>query len=195
MRIAARLSSLRDIPGGNVMKHLCRQFLHLAGGAACAGLLLLLSATNVQAEEGGQLLGTWKLKSWVREVAGTGERYNQAGEHPDGYLSYSADGRMYAFILWDNLVRPRGAVPTDEERVKLHQTMLAYAGTYTVEGDKVIHHLDASWDQTLTGTDQVRFFKLDGNILTIKTGPNRSLVDGREGQAVLVWERVKPPTQ
>jgi hypothetical protein len=155
----------------------------------------LLSATNVQAEEGGQLLGTWKLKSWVREVAGAGERYNQAGEHPDGYLSYSADGRMYAFILWDSRVRPRGAVPTDEERVKLHQTMLAYAGTYTVEGDKVIHHLDASWDQTLTGTDQVRFFKLDGNILTIKTGPNRSLVDGREGQAVLVWEKVKPPTQ
>jgi hypothetical protein len=42
----------------------------------------------------------------------------------------------------------------------------SYAGTYTVQGDKVIHHLDASWDQTLTGTDQVRFFKLDGNILT-----------------------------
>jgi len=177
------------------MKHLCRQFLHLAGGAAFAGLLLLLSATNVQAEEGGQLLGTWKLKSWVREVAGTGERYNQAGERPDGYLSYSADGRMYALIIWGNRIKPRAAVPTDEERVRLHQTMFAYAGTYTVEGDKVIHHVDASWDQTLTGTDIVRFFKLDGNILTIKTGPNRSLIDGREGQTVLVWEKVKPPTQ
>jgi hypothetical protein len=171
-----------------------RQFLHLAAGAAFAGLLVLVSATNVQAEE-SQLLGTWKLRSWVREVAGTGERYNQAGERPDGYLSYSADGRMYAFIIWDNRIRPPGAVPTDEERVKLHQTMIAYAGTYTVQGDKVIHHLDASWDQILIGTDQVRFFKLDGNILTIRTGPNRSLVDGREGQAVLVFEKVKPPTQ
>jgi len=176
------------------MKLRCREFLHLAAGAAFAGLLLLLSATNVQAEE-SQLLGTWKLKSWVREVAGTGERYSQAGERPDGYLSYSADGRMYAFIIWDNRIRPRAAVPTDEERIKLHQTMLAYAGTYTVQGDKAIHHLDASWDQTLTGTDQVRFFKLDGDILTITTGFNRSLVDGREGQSVLVWEKVKPPTQ
>jgi Lipocalin-like domain len=167
-----------------------RRFLHLAVGTALAGLSLLLSATNAQAEE-SQLLGTWKLKSWVREVAGTGERYNQAGEHPDGYISYSADGRMYAFIIWDNRIRPRGAVPTDEERVKLHQTMLAYAGTYTVLGDKVVHHRDASWDQTLIGTDQVRFFKLDGNMLTIRTGLDRSLVDGREGQAVLAFEKVK----
>jgi len=45
------------------------------------------------------------------------------------------------------------------------------------------------------GTDQVRFFKLDGNILTIKTEPNKSLADGREGQGVIVWEKVKPPTQ
>jgi Lipocalin-like domain len=170
-----------------------RRLLHLAAGAF-AGLLLLPSVTNVQAEV-SQLLGTWILKSWVREVAGTGERYNQAGERPDGYLSYSADGRMNVLIIWDNRIKPRAAVPTDEERVKLHQTMLAYAGTYAVEGDKVVHHLDASWDQTLTGTDQVRFFTLGGNILTIKTGPNKSLVDGREGQTVLVWEKVKPPTQ
>jgi hypothetical protein len=31
--------------------------------------------------------------------------------------------------------------------------------------------------------------------ITIKTGFNRSLVDGREGQAVLVFERAKRPTQ
>ena len=34
----------------------------------------------------------------VREVAGTGERYDQLGVHPDGYLSYSPDGRMFAFF-------------------------------------------------------------------------------------------------
>ena len=27
------------------------------------------------------VLGTWKLKSFVREVLATGERYNQMGEH------------------------------------------------------------------------------------------------------------------
>ena len=32
------------------------------------------------------LIGTWKLKSVVREDAGTGERYDQLGAHPEGYL-------------------------------------------------------------------------------------------------------------
>ena len=41
----------------------------------------------------------WRLKSLVREVAGTGERYNQLGDHPDGYISYSPDGRMLVFFV------------------------------------------------------------------------------------------------
>jgi len=85
--------------------------------------------------------------------------------------------------------------PTDEERVKLHQTMTAYAGTYSVEGEKVIHHVDISWNEAWTGTDQIRFYKLEGNTLTIKAAPNKSTIDGREGQAVVVWEKVKAPTQ
>jgi hypothetical protein len=65
----------------------------------------------------------------VRKVAATGERTNQMGEHPDDYLSYSADGRRYAIGTSDRRVKPREANPVDEERVKLHQTMFAYAGT------------------------------------------------------------------
>jgi hypothetical protein len=30
------------------------------------------------------LIGTWKLKSVVREVSGTGERFDIWGAHPDG---------------------------------------------------------------------------------------------------------------
>ena len=41
------------------------------------------------AAEDNPIIGAWKLKSFVREVAGTGERYNKMGEHPDGYLSYA----------------------------------------------------------------------------------------------------------
>ncbi len=40
------------------------------------------------------LIGTWKLKSLAREVAATGERFKDRGEHPSGYLSYSPDGSM-----------------------------------------------------------------------------------------------------
>jgi hypothetical protein len=162
--------------------------------AAFTALMLVLSPTIVLAGD-NPVLGTWKLKSFVREVAATGEKYNQMGEHPSGYLSYSADGRMYAIGTADNRVKPLEANPTDEQRVKLHQTMFAYAGTYTVEGEKVVHHVDISWNEAWTGTELVRFYKLDGNTLTIVTAPNKSPVDGREGRAIVVWEKVKAPTQ
>jgi len=75
----------------------------LAG--ALSAMLLFLSVTAAVAGE-SPLLGTWKLKSFVREVAATGERYNERGEHPNGYLGYAADGRMYAIITWDNRANP-----------------------------------------------------------------------------------------
>ena len=156
--------------------------------AAFTGLMLLLSPTIALAEE-NPLLGTWKLKSFVREVTATSQKFNQMGEHPSGYISYSADGRMYAIATSDNRIKPRDAIAADEERVKLHKTMFAYAGTYTLEGDKVTHHVDVSWNENFTGTDLVRFYKLEGNTLTITTAPYKDLSDGREGQVVLVFEK------
>ena len=75
------------------------------------------------------VLGTWKLKSQVRVVTATGEKFDQMGEHPKGNLSYSADGRMFAIVTSDNRIKPLTANPTNEQRVKLHQTLFAYAGT------------------------------------------------------------------
>ena len=42
--------------------------------------------------------------------------------------------------------------------------MLAYAGTYTIDAlaKMVVHHIEISWDQARTGTDQVRSYKLEG---------------------------------
>ena len=98
-------------------------------------MLFLFSSVGLAGEN--PLLGTWKLKSFVREILPTGEKYNQFGEHPSGYLSYSADGRMYAILTADNRLTPHDVAPTDEERVKLHQTMNAYAGTYSVESENL----------------------------------------------------------
>ena len=56
--------------------------------AALAPLVLLLFPTIVLAGE-NPVLGTWKLKSVVRELTATGERINSFGDHPEGYISYS----------------------------------------------------------------------------------------------------------
>ena len=159
-----------------------------------AGALLAMVIVASAAATAGEnpLLGTWKLKSYVREVAATGERYNERGEHPNGYLSYAADGRMYAIITWENRFAPRDVVPTNDERVKLFSTMISYAGTYTFDAEKVVHHVDISWNQNWTGTEQVRFYKLDGDTLTITSAPAKNFTDGREGRSILVWERLRP---
>src|SRR6201997_5620725 len=83
------------------------------------------------------ILGTWKLRSLVYEAAATGQRSSPFGDHPDGYLSYSADGRMYAIGVAEDRPKPRDLVPTDEENAKLQESMFAYAGTFTADGEKV----------------------------------------------------------
>ncbi|VXC92632.1 conserved exported hypothetical protein [Burkholderia sp. 8Y] len=152
--------------------------------------LSMLCLSTLAWSDPDPLLGTWRLKSFVREVAGTGERYNQLGDHPDGYLSYSPDGRMLALFVSDEQPRPR-TEPSDEERIKLHKSMLAYGGTYSVSPGKVVHHIDIEWDGRRVGTDQVRFYTIDGDTLSIKTESNKSPVDGREGIGILTFERVK----
>jgi hypothetical protein len=87
---------------------------------------------------------------------------------------------------------PLDREPTDEERITLHETMFAYAGTYSLEADKVTHHVDVSWNEVWRGTDQVRFYELNENTLTI-TARILDPTIGMEAQYVLVWEKVKGP--
>lgn len=98
---------------------------------------------------------------------------------------------MFALGVVEDRPKPRDVVSTDEEKAKLQETMFAYAGTFTADGEKVIHHVDISWNQSWTGTDLVRFCKLDSNTLTITTAPAQSAIDGEEGQFILVWEKVQ----
>ena len=147
---------------------------------------------QLQADAGeNRLIGTWKLQSLVYEAAATGQRSQPFGDHPDGYLNYSPDGRMYATGVSEDRPKPLDLVPTDEEKARLQASMFAYAGTYTTDGEKVIHHVDISWNQSWTGTDLVRFYQLNSNTLTITTAPARSAIDGEEGQFILVWKKVQ----
>ena len=138
-----------------------------------------------------RLIGTWKLRSLVYEAAATGQRSRPFGDRPGGYLSYSPDGRMYAIDVAEDRPKPLDLVATDEEKARLQGNMFAYAGTYMADGEKVIHHIDISWNQSWTGTDLVRFYKLDSSTLTITTAPARSAFDGEEGVFILVWEKVQ----
>ena len=139
----------------------------------------------------GPQLGTWKLQSFTTEDVATGQKTDMFGAHPGGYLNYGPDCRMYAILIEEGRKAPDTLVPTDAERVELYGGLIAYAGTYSIEGDKVSHHIDASWNQSWTGTTQVRQFKIDGNVLSIRTLPAKDPMTGKDTSAVLVWIRVE----
>jgi hypothetical protein len=78
---------------------------------------------------------------------------------------------------------------TDEERVTLFRTMNAYSGTYDFDGKMVTHHIDVSWNQIWTGTDQVRSVQFEGRKVVLTTMP-ATFSDGKMYVLVLTWEKL-----
>jgi len=137
------------------------------------------------------LLGTWQLKSYVVTTA-AGERSTPYGENPKGFLNYSADHRMQVIGAASGRRVPVAASPSTDERVALYDTMFAYAGTYSVDGGRVTHHVDISWNEAWTGTDQIRLFEVTGDTLTLTTRVPDP-VSGLDTVYAVVWEKVASP--
>jgi hypothetical protein len=161
---------------------------------ALLGLPFHLSAQAGEANPMKQaILGTWKLVSYIREGVLSGARSDVMGKHPSGYLNYGSDGRMMVMIVGSDRRKPAGAIATPDEAEALIKSMLAYAGTYSIdtEAKTVTHHIDVSWDQARTGTDNVRSYKLEGDRLMLSTDLSADPVTGQKTVRTLVWERLK----
>jgi hypothetical protein len=153
--------------------------------------------TSAEAEQANSvpqaILGTWRLVSYVREEVPSGAKSDVMGAHPSGYINYGRDGRMMVMIVGGERKKPAGAVATPEEAKALLTSMLAYAGTYTIDAQakSVVHHVDLSWDQARTGTDQVRSYKLEGKRITLTTEPSADPATGKKTVRTLVWEKLE----
>lgn len=138
------------------------------------------------------IIGVWKLTAYSRHDAETGKEVRQFGEHPSGYITYLPNGRMMTVIVGDNRQSPASQTLTDAERITLFKTIIAaYAGTYSVSGNKVVHRVDVSWNQAWTGTEQVRYFTIDGKALTIQNPPRKSETTGATVFSTLTFEKVE----
>jgi Lipocalin-like domain len=133
------------------------------------------------------IIGTWALDSIEYEEAHTGERFNMYGERPSGYIMINADGHAIVLIADSSRAPPQN--PSDKS--DLFNTMMSYAGTYTLEGDNTFTtKVTSAWHPSWVGTDQVRYFEVKGDILAITTAlqthPN---FPGRKGRGVVKWHR------
>jgi hypothetical protein len=56
----------------------------------------------------------------------------------------------------------------DATAQELFDSMMAYSGRYRMEGDDCfVTTVDSAWQPAWLGTDQVRLFKIDGEILSV----------------------------
>src|ERR1700722_6524131 len=138
-----------------------------------------------------EFLGTWKLVSYVRQDVPSGAKSDVMGPHPEGYINSGRDGRMIVMIVAPDRKKPASAVATPGEAAALLKSMLAYAGTFAVDTNAktVTHHVEISWDESRTGTDQVRHFNIEGNALKLTTAPSTDPATGEKTIRELVWER------
>lgn len=154
-----------------------------------------LAQTGAEAPAAERILGTWKLLSYVGEDVASGERTDVMGPHPSGYIEYGRDGRMIVIIVGTDRKKPAASVATPAEAQALLTSLLAYAGTYTLDtaAHTVTHHIEVSWDQTRTGESHLRSYRFEGDRLTLTTQPSRDPATGRPSVRTVVWERVRSP--
>jgi len=87
----------------------------------------------------------------------------------------------------------RQAPKIDQDRAELFKSLLSYTGMYRLEGDKWITKVDVSGNPAWVGTEQVRFFRFEGDRLQVTTAWMQSLVRPERGMArgFLTFERAK----
>jgi hypothetical protein len=154
--------------------------------------VLVLLLTLVQpglADDSSKLIGIWKLTSFEVEMQATGQKEPVWGQKPTGYVIFSPEGRAF-FILTGEGRKP---AKTPQERANLLNSLISYTGMYRLEGDKWITKVDVAWSPEFVGTEQARFFKVDGDRLQVLTTwiihpnwPEKGMV-----RRILTFERAK----
>ena len=151
-------------------------------------LLILIAISNpVFGADNDDLVGTWKLVSW-QVIPQNGTPQDVFGEHPKGFLIVTREGRSMVLTTAEKRQPGMG----EAERANLQKSMLAYTGTYRIEGHDFITTVEVSWNEEWNGTEQRRHFRIEGNKLFVESTPAPSILfPGKTDFRRIVWERAK----
>lgn len=164
-------------------------------------------SSSVAADDFRPIVGTWKLTSYTRLELDTNTIEHSYGEHPTGYVRYTSSGTIVLAIARDDR-KPAERVPSaDEDAIAAERAQFfhdeygvppssartlpnrTYVGTYNIDGNKIIYHIDSAWVPAWNGSNQVRYFTIEGKKLTIKSEPRKSLVDGKNVISIAIFEK------
>jgi hypothetical protein len=136
-------------------------------------------------DDADNLVGVWKLESFSLQVLGE-QPTEIFGQHPIGYLILTVEGRMMTIITRAD----RKPATTVNERAALLDSMVSYTGRYKVEHDRIIIRPDVAWNEIYSGTEQIRYYTLNGDKLSVRTGEQLSAVlPGKRVVGTLTYKR------
>lgn len=135
------------------------------------------------------LIGSWRLISFDAEFQESGRKEPAFGPDPKGYFVFTATGRAITLITSNN--RKPGF--SADEKLNLFQSMMAYTGPFTIEGNKLKIAVDVSWDEGWNNGTQERYFKVTHDKLEIVSEWVRSpLHEGNPMvRGILEWHRTQ----
>jgi len=143
-----------------------------------------------------QLIGTWRLLSYVERDVDSGKENCPMGEHPLGFIIYTPDGFVSAQL--SSAARspfqandPYGGTP--EEYTEAAGSYIAYCGPFHVDelDQSLAHEMQVSLFPNWLGQRQVRLVQIDGDLLRLATNTPMHFGGARK-TAALVWQRVGP---
>ena len=162
----------------------------MPGYKLIAALIVFIAALQpCFANDNAKIQGAWKLVSYEVEVQSSGEIMFPMGKAPTGYVMFSPESRVWFVFTGDG----RKPAKTAEEKAALLDSLIAYTGTYRLEGDKWITSVDVAWNPAWVGTEQTRPFKIEGNRLQVLT-PWRVMPNWAEKgmtRSIITFERNK----
>jgi hypothetical protein len=134
-----------------------------------------------------QIAGTWKLVSWLTKFDG-GDIVEPYGPNAKGRLVLTPEGQWIIILTGAD----RKPAKTNDEKAALLDSVLAYSGKYTIEGNRIITRVDMSSNEIYTGPNQMqtRFFTVEGNKLILRTPEIVSAVRaGQKAVGTITFER------
>ena len=134
------------------------------------------------------LIGTWRMLSLQIHLEDTGETAEPWGENPPAWLIVTPEFRL---MTVGTAGGPRQPPKTDAEAAALLVGMVCYSGKTRLDGpDRFVTKVDTAWHPIWQGTEQAREFRIEDNILRVRTDPvPHPSYPGRLLRFLLSWER------
>ncbi|MBX9709640.1 MAG: lipocalin-like domain-containing protein [Xanthobacteraceae bacterium] len=150
-------------------------------------ILCSLASSGAFAQTAKDLVGTWKLVSNVLDR--DGQKSDQFGPSPNGVLFFESNGRYALVITRSDLKKFPGdgrSSGTPDNNKEVVNGSIGHFGTYTVEDNAIVFHVEHATFPNWDGGTQKRPLTLKGEDLSFFV----ATASAGGGTSVVSWKRL-----